>query len=71
MVINKILKQKKIEKKDVFYVCDEVRDIAAAKKSGIKSIAVVWGYNSEEALQKEEPEFMIKTPQELNEILGV
>lgn len=70
-VINKILKQRKVEKKDVFYVCDEVRDIVAAKKSGIKSIAVSWGYNSKEALQKEEPEFMISTPKELEDILGI
>ena len=39
-MINKIIKQRKVGKNEVFYVCDEVRDIEAARKSGIKSIAV-------------------------------
>ena len=68
-VINKILKQKGIEKIDVFYVCDEVRDIEAAKKSNVKTIAVSWGYNSKEALQKENPDFLIDAPNELESIL--
>ena len=70
-IINKILKQKKIEKTDVFYVCDEVRDIDAAKKSKIKTIAVTWGYNSKEALQNEQPDFLINEPNRLEEILGL
>ena len=49
-MINKIIKQRKVRKSDVFYVCDEVRDIEAAKKSGIKSVAVTWGYNTKDAL---------------------
>ena len=67
--INKILKEKKIEKIEVFYVCDEVRDIEAAKRSKIKTIAVSWGYNSKEALQNENPDFLIDTPYELERIL--
>ena len=59
-MINKIIKQNQTEKNNVFYVCDEVRDIEAAKKSGIKSIAVTWGYNTEDALVKEKPDFIVK-----------
>jgi len=68
-IINKIIKQRHASKNEVFYVCDEVRDIEAAKKSGIKVIAVTWGYNSREALQKEEPNFLVDTPKELENIL--
>ena len=68
-VINKILKQKNLDQKDVFYVCDEIRDIEAAKKSGIKVIGVTWGYNTKEALRKEDPEILIDTPEELKKIL--
>jgi phosphoglycolate phosphatase len=68
-VINKIIKQQKINKNSIIYVCDEVRDIEAARKSGIKVVAVTWGYNSKEALQKEEPDFIIETPDELIRIL--
>ena len=41
----------------MYYVCDEIRDIEAARKSKIKSIAVTWGYNSKEALEKEKARF--------------
>ena len=68
-IINKILKQKRLDQKDVFYVCDEIRDIEAAKNSGIKTIGVTWGYNTKEALKKEEPDFLVDTPEELKKIL--
>ncbi len=67
-MLNKIIKQRKANKDDVFYVCDEVRDIEAAKKSGIKSIAVTWGYNNKDALIKENADFLIDTPDELRNI---
>lgn len=68
-IINKIIKQRKISKSDVFYVCDEVRDIEAAQKSGIQSIAVTWGYNTKDALQKENPDFLVDTLDELRNII--
>ena len=67
-MLNKIIKQRHANKNDVFYVCDEVRDIEAAKKSGIKSIAVTWGYNNKDALIKENPDFLTDTPDELKNI---
>ena len=68
-VINKILKQHSFDKNDTCYVCDEVRDIEAARKSGISSIAVTWGYNSKDALLKENPDFIVDTPEELRSVL--
>ena len=68
-MINKIIKQRKVRKSDVFYVCDEVRDIEAARKSGIKSVAVTWGYNTQDVLQKENPDFIVDTPDELRNII--
>ena len=56
-------------KNHVFYVCDEVRDIEAARKSGIKSIAVTWGYNTKGALIKENPDFLVNSPDELRNII--
>ena len=68
-VINKILKQRKVNKEEAIYVCDEVRDIEAAKKSGIKTVAVTWGYNTKEALLSENPNYVAHTPEELKSIL--
>jgi phosphoglycolate phosphatase len=68
-MINKIMKQQRLNQNDVFYVCDEVRDVEAARKSGIKSVAVTWGYNTKNALVKENPDFLVTTPDELREII--
>lgn len=68
-IINKIRKERQVNKSDVFYVCDEVRDIEAAIKSGIQSIAVTWGYNTKDALLKENPNFLVDTPDELRNII--
>lgn len=68
-LINKIVRQRKVAKSSVYYVCDEIRDIEATKKSGIKSIAVTWGYNTKDALIKENPDFLVDTPDELRGII--
>lgn len=64
-VINKFIKQENINVADVIYVGDETRDIESAKKSKVVAIAVSWGFNTKEALVKENPDFLIEQPQEL------
>ncbi len=68
-MINKIIKQRHVSKSEAFYVCDEVRDIEAARKSGIKSIVVTWGYNTKDVLIKENPDFLVNSPDELKNII--
>ena len=69
-VINKWLRLENIHSEKVVYVGDEIRDIDAAKKTGIKVIAVGWGFNSPQALAAQNPNFLIKRPQELIEIMN-
>ncbi|MEG4346507.1 HAD-IA family hydrolase [Microcoleus sp. A003_D6] len=69
-VINRWLKREQINAREVVYVGDEIRDIDAAKKTGIKVIAVSWGFNSQEALAAQNPDFLIESPQELSEIMS-
>jgi phosphoglycolate phosphatase len=47
---------------DTFYIGDEVRDIEAAKKAGIRVVAVTWGYNTEAVLHEHTPDFMAVNP---------
>jgi len=56
--------------KDIIYVGDEVRDIEACRKVNIPIISVTWGFNDIEVLQKNSPEFLVNTPDELSECLG-
>ena len=67
-IINNVLRQKHFKAEAVIYVGDETRDIESAKKANIKVIAVTWGFNSTEALTKQNPDFLIHHPSEL---LGV
>ena len=69
-VINKWLRIENIHTEKVVYVGDEIRDIDAAKKTGIKVIAVGWGFNSPQALAAQNPNFLIEHPQELIEIMN-
>jgi len=67
--ISKIIKKMNIEKSTVYFVGDEVRDIEAGKKVGIKTIAVSWGYNTRDALGKEHPDYLVDSPAELEKII--
>lgn len=67
--ISKIIKDMKLEKSNVYFIGDEVRDIEAGKKAGIKTIAVSWGYNTRDALDKEHPDYLIDSPLELENII--
>jgi phosphoglycolate phosphatase len=64
-VLHAILKDLKLEPSQVIYIGDETRDIDAAKKAGIKVIAVTWGLNSHDILAQQNPDFLIHEPDEL------
>ena len=68
-IINNVLRQKQLKTEEVIYVGDETRDIEASKKAHIKVIGVTWGFNSEEALAKKNPDFLIHHPRELVDIV--
>lgn len=63
--INQVLRKRDIEAADVLYIGDETRDMEAARKSKVKSIAVCWGANEREAMMAEDPDFCIEEPAEL------
>ena len=44
---------------------DEVRDVDAAHKAGIDSMAVSWGFNSIELLESSAPTHLVHSPEEL------
>jgi len=60
-----IIKKLKINPNDVYYFGDESRDIIAAKKAGIKSVAVTWGYEGEKPLSETKPDYLLSRPKDL------
>ncbi|MEA1972965.1 MAG: HAD hydrolase-like protein [Candidatus Cloacimonadota bacterium] len=65
IVLKKTLWEQKYKPSEVFYIGDETRDIDSAKKAHISIIAVGWGLNSEKALLKHNPEYLVSNPSEL------
>jgi phosphoglycolate phosphatase len=70
-LLKRTLKAYKIDTSRTFYICDETRDIDAATKNKMKSIAVTWGYNSEVALLKYDPAFIARHPDDILKICGL
>lgn len=68
--IEKVLKKNNIPKQDVFYIGDEIRDIQACKKVGIKIISVCWGFNSEEVLRNASPDYIVREPKDILDIVN-
>jgi phosphoglycolate phosphatase-like HAD superfamily hydrolase len=68
----KILRAKGQLAKDtqnVYYVGDALSDIHAAREASVKSIAVSWGHQSVERLIQAEPDYIVRSPQELMEVI--
>jgi len=66
--INSISRTFSIEKSDMLYIGDEIRDVKASKKAGISVVSVTWGFNSRESLEMEKPTYLIDQPSELKQI---
>lgn len=68
-ILNKILKKEDLTPGEVLYVADEIRDIEAARKSRVRSVAVSWGFSSRQGLIMAHPDFIIDRPEQLLGIL--
>ncbi len=63
--IKGIMRKRGLDKDDIIYVGDEIRDIEGARGAGIKMVSVTWGYNSVKSLKEMNPDFLINKPEEL------
>jgi len=69
--LKKFLKDFKLDGSEVIYIGDEIRDVEACKKAGIKMIGVSWGLHTIEALQKNGVDYIVKKPEEIFKILSI
>lgn len=67
--IDQFLKIKKLQASEMIYVGDEIRDIIACKKSNVKIVWVEWGYDGLDVVKSAEPDYMVKKPDEILEIV--
>ncbi|MGF1516062.1 MAG: HAD hydrolase-like protein [Elainellaceae cyanobacterium] len=64
-ILKRLMRERRLDPASTIYVGDETRDIESAKRLPISVIAVSWGYNSKEILQKHNPDSLIQNPSEL------
>ena len=67
----KLLSQYSMDPEQTYYIGDETRDVEAARKCGIKSVSVAWGYNSRKALSQMDSDFLLEEPSQLIQLLGI
>lgn len=68
-IIKRILKKRGLKKEEIIYMGDEIRDVEACKKVGVKVVAVTWGYNSKAGLSKSEPDYLVDEVRDLKKLL--
>lgn len=64
-LLKSLSKKEKIDLNASVYVGDEIRDIQAAKKTNLQTIAVTWGYNSKQGLSKWYPDYIAQKPSDI------
>jgi len=64
-LINKFIKEKELRHSEVLYVGDELRDVVACRKSGVKVAWVNWGYDSIKSLENNKPDYHIDDPAQI------
>jgi phosphoglycolate phosphatase len=57
------------QRESVFLVGDSLSDINAAKEASVTSIAVTWGHQSLEHLLRGDPDYVVRFPQDLIEVI--
>ncbi len=64
-----ILRTFSLRPESMLYVGDETRDVKASKKVRVPVAACCWGFNNEVALSAFKPEFLVKDPVELIDVV--
>lgn len=54
---------------ETFFIGDSNHEILASRENGTKSIAVTWGFNTEEYLKSKNPDYLVHNIKELEEVL--
>lgn len=68
-VLRRVVRRNNLKRNETFYVGDEARDVEAAKRAGVKVVAVSWGYNNVRILTQHEPDIMVAEPGDLINVL--
>ena len=64
-MLRRIARQLGLNRDEITYVGDEIRDMEAARKGGFPSVGVTWGYHAESLLAQSTPGHIAHAPRDL------
>ena len=67
--LRRLLKEQHFHADEAVYVCDELRDLSAARLVGVRTIAVTWGFAQRKKILALHPSAVADTPDQLFSIL--
>lgn len=66
-VLNKIIAKLGVEKENAIYIGDSEVDVKTGKNTGLKTIAVTWGFRDRDFLEETEADYIVDSVEELKE----
>ncbi len=63
--LRQMLRDHALDRSCTWYVGDELRDMAAAKRAGVRAVGVTWGLNTRPLLEKKRPQTIVDEPNQL------
>lgn len=67
--VQRIIKENNLDLENTFFVGDSNHEIDVAKETGIKSVAVTWGFTSEQRLKAKNPDYIVNSVAELESVI--
>jgi len=67
--LQKIIKENNLNLEDTYFIGDSNHEIDVSREAGIKSIAVTWGFTSEQKLRSRNPDYIVNTVSELENVI--
>jgi phosphoglycolate phosphatase len=64
-----LMNQQGLERDDICFVGDQTIDVDSARRAGVRSVAVSWGYAAREKLARHQPTALVDTTEELQKVL--
>lgn len=70
-ILKRFLKDFNLRPDEMIYVGDEQRDILACRALNVKIVAVTWGYDAYEALERLHPDYLATSPEAVTRLLEI
>lgn len=67
--LRRFLRGQNLHRDEVIYLADEVRDVEACKKIGLRILSTAWGFDPIEKLEAANPDFTVRSPFEAVQML--